>query len=100
MCHTQAGIFRAMATCTFILFFLWKASTRTAKEWIDQALITISKLQLKHSKEPVNWIADVLSFPNYSFFSKFLRHLIGNDTDAIQGNKLNGGVSMNISNKI
>ena len=49
----------------------------TAKEWIDRALITHSKVMLKHSDLSVAQIAEALHFPTPSFFSKYFRRLTG-----------------------
>jgi AraC-like DNA-binding protein len=49
----------------------------TAKEWIDRALITRIKVELMHTDKPVARIADDLSFPNPSFFSKYFKRLVG-----------------------
>lgn len=49
----------------------------TAKEWIDRALITHSKVMLKHSDQSVAQIAEALHFPTPSFFSKYFRRLTG-----------------------
>ena len=49
----------------------------TAKEWIDRALITRIKAELKHTDKPVARIADDMSFPTPSFFCKFFKRLTG-----------------------
>lgn len=54
-----------------------KVSGKTAKEWIDNAIIIEAKVMLKHSDMPVNRIADELNFYNYSFFSRYFRRLTG-----------------------
>lgn len=54
-----------------------KVSGKTAKEWIDNAIIMEAKVMLKHTDMPVNRIADELSFDNYSFFSRYFRRLTG-----------------------
>lgn len=80
-CHKEHQIsFYAEKMCLterYLGTVVKRASSRTPKEWIDQALITASKIQLRHSNEPINRIADNLHFPNYSFFSKFFKRLTG-----------------------
>ena len=49
----------------------------TAKEWIDRALVTHAKIALRHTDKSVVQIAEELSFPNPSFFSKYFRRLTG-----------------------
>lgn len=52
-----------------------QASGVTAKEWIDRSLITHAKIELRHTDKSVAQIAEELSFPNPSFFSKYFRRL-------------------------
>lgn len=54
-----------------------KVSGRTAKDWIDEAVIMKAKVMLKHSDMPVGHIASALAFENYSFFSRYFRRLTG-----------------------
>ena len=54
-----------------------QTSGTTAKEWIDQALITRIKIELKHSDKTLVQIADETNFPNPSFFSKYFKRLTG-----------------------
>ncbi len=49
--------------------------TSTAKEWIDRALITQSKVLLRHSDKSVAQISEDLNFPNPAFFSKYFKRL-------------------------
>lgn len=52
-----------------------KVSGRAAKEWIDDAIITRIKIELKHSDKTIVQIADSMNFPNPSFFSKYFKRL-------------------------
>lgn len=52
-----------------------QASGVTAKEWIDRSLITCAKIELRHTQKSVAQIAEELSFPNSSFFSKYFKRL-------------------------
>lgn len=54
-----------------------QASGTTAKEWIDHAIITRVKIELKHSDKSVAQISDEMNFPNPSFFSKYFKRLTG-----------------------
>ena len=45
----------------------------TAKEWIDRAIITRIKVELKHTDKSVARISDDMNFPNPSFFSKYFK---------------------------
>lgn len=48
-----------------------------AKEWIDRAIISAAKVQLRHSDRQTTQIADELNFPNVSFFCKYFKRLTG-----------------------
>ena len=52
-----------------------QASSITAKEWIDRALIEHIKIELKHSDKPIVQISEEMNFPNPSFFSKYFKRL-------------------------
>lgn len=52
-----------------------QTSGTTAKEWIDRALITQSKVLLRHSDKSVAQISEDLNFPNPAFFSKYFKRL-------------------------
>lgn len=53
------------------------ASGTTAKEWIDRAIITRVKVELKHTDKSVLQISDEMNFPNASFFSKYFKRITG-----------------------
>lgn len=53
------------------------ASGTPAKEWIDRAIITRVKIELKHTDKSVLQISDEMNFPNASFFSKYFKRLTG-----------------------
>ena len=52
-------------------------SGTTAKEWIDRAIITHIKIELKHSEKSIAQISDDMNFPNPSFFTKYFHRLTG-----------------------
>ena len=54
----------------------------TAKEWIDRALITRIKVELRHTNKSVAQIADEMNFPNPSFFCKYFKRMTGMTTQA------------------
>lgn len=51
-----------------------KASGKTAKEWIDDAVITKIKIEIRHTDKSINKISDDMNFPNPSFFSRYFKN--------------------------
>ena len=68
---------RLCLTERYLSTVIRQTSGVTAKEWIDRALITRIKVELMHTDKPVARIADDLSFPNPSFFSKYFKRIVG-----------------------
>ena len=54
-----------------------QVSGQSAKQWIDDALITRIKIALKHTDKPIARICDEMNFPNPSFFAKFFKRMTG-----------------------
>jgi AraC-like DNA-binding protein len=54
-----------------------KVSGRSAKEWIDDALVARIKVALRYTDRQAAQISDDFGFPNTSFFSKFFKRLTG-----------------------
>lgn len=54
-----------------------QVSGKTAKQWIDSAIVTHIKVALRHSDKTMQQISDEMHFPNASFFSKYFRRLTG-----------------------
>lgn len=54
-----------------------KVSGKSAKEWIDDTVITRIKIELKHTDKQVRQISDEMDFPNPSFFCKFFKRMTG-----------------------
>ena len=52
-------------------------SGKPPKEWIDDALLTQVKIELRYTGKTVIQISDDNNFPNPSFFSKFFKRLAG-----------------------
>jgi AraC-like DNA-binding protein len=75
----QIGFYAAKMCLTerYLGTIIRQASGVTAKEWIDRALVTRIKVELKHSDKTIAQISDDLLFPNPSFFSKYFKRLTG-----------------------
>lgn len=54
-----------------------QASGTTAKDWIDRALITRIKIELRHTDKSASQLAEEFHFANPSFFSKYFRRCTG-----------------------
>lgn len=54
-----------------------RASGKSAKQWIDDAIVTRIKIELHHSDKQIQQIADEMNFTNSSFFTKFFRRMTG-----------------------
>lgn len=52
-------------------------SGKTAKEWIDKAVMTDAQVLLKHTDKTIAEISNELNFANPSFFCKYFRRLMG-----------------------
>lgn len=52
-----------------------QASGITAKEWIDRALVTRIKVELRHTGKTNAQIAEEMNFPSPSFFNKYFKRL-------------------------
>lgn len=80
-CHEQHRIAyyarRICLTERYLSTVVHQTSGVTAKEWIDRALVTRIKIELRHTDKPQTQIAEELGFPNPSFFSKYFRRLTG-----------------------
>lgn len=59
----------------YVSTLIKKVSGRAAKDWIDDALITRIKIELKHTEKTIAQISDEMNFPNPSFFSKYFKRL-------------------------
>lgn len=64
-------------TPRYLSTIIRQVSGKTAKQWIDDALITRIKIELRHSSKPIATIADDMNFPNPSFFVKFFKRMTG-----------------------
>jgi len=77
--HHQIGYYaeRLCLTERYLSTVIRQASGTTAKDWIDHALITRIKIELRHTDKPAAQIAEEMNFANPSFFSKYFRRLTG-----------------------
>ena len=64
-------------TSRYLGTLVMSVSGVSAKEWIDRAIISAAKVQLRHSDRQTTQIADELNFPNVSFFCKYFKRLTG-----------------------
>jgi len=77
--HHQINYYaeRMCLTERYLSTVIRQASGTTAKDWIDRALITRIKIELRHTDKSAAQIADEMHFANPSFFSKYFRRLTG-----------------------
>ena len=68
---------RLCITPRYLSTVIRQASGRSAKQWIDEALVTRIKIDLLHTEKPITRIADDMNFPNQSFFTKFFKRMTG-----------------------
>ena len=68
---------RLCITPRYLSSVVKQVSGKTAKQWIDEALVTRIKIDLKHTDKPIARIADEMNFPNPSFFVKFFKRMTG-----------------------
>lgn len=61
----------------YVSTLIKKVSGKSAKAWIDDAIIARIKIELKHSDKSVNQIADEMDFPNPSFMCKYFKRNTG-----------------------
>ena len=50
-----------------------QASGVTAKEWIDRAIVTRIKVELRNTSKTIAQISEEMNFPNPSFFNKYFK---------------------------
>ena len=68
---------RLCLTPRYLSTIISRVSGKSAKQWIDDALVTRIKIDLKHSDKSVASIADDLNFPNPAFMTKFFKRMTG-----------------------
>ena len=59
-----------------------QVSGKAAKQWIDDAIVTRIKVELRHTNKSAAQIADEMNFPNPSFFCKYFKRMTGQTTQA------------------
>ena len=77
--HHQIAYYaeRMCLTERYLSTIIRQASGTTAKDWIDRALITRIKIELRHTDKSAAQISEEMHFANPSFFSKYFRRLTG-----------------------
>ena len=77
--HHQIGYYadRMCLTERYLSTVIRQTSGTTAKDWIDRALITRIKIELRHTDKSAAQISEEMHFANPSFFSKYFRRLTG-----------------------
>ena len=68
---------RMCLTERYLSTVIRKTSGTTAKDWIDRALITRIKIELRYTDKSAAQISEEMHFANPSFFSKYFRRLTG-----------------------
>lgn len=68
---------RLCITPRYMSTIIRQVSGKSAKQWIDDALVTRIKIELKHSDKTIAHIADDMNFPNPSFMIKFFKRITG-----------------------
>lgn len=64
-------------TPRYLSTMIKQVSGKSAKQWIDDSLVTRIKIALKHSDKPIADITDEMNFPNQSFLTKFFKRMTG-----------------------
>lgn len=65
-----------------------QVSGKAAKQWIDDAIITRIKVELRHTNKSAAQIADEMNFPNPSFFCKYFKRMTGLTTQDYREGKM------------
>ena len=68
---------RLCITPRYMSTIIRQVSGKSAKQWIDDALVTRIKIELMHSDKTIAHIADDMNFPNPSFMIKFFKRMTG-----------------------
>ena len=68
---------RLCLTPHYLSSIIKQVSGKSAKQWIDEALVTRIKIDLLHTDKPIARICDDMNFPNPSFLSKYFKRMTG-----------------------
>ena len=68
---------RLCVTPRYMSAIVRHVSGKTAKYWLDEAIVNAIKVQLRYTDKQVSEIAYDMNFPNPSFFCKYFRRLVG-----------------------
>ena len=77
---------RLCLTPRYLSSIIKQVSGKSAKQWIDDALVTRIKIDLKHTDKPIARICDDMNFPNPSFLTKFFKRMTGMTPSQFQSN--------------
>ena len=77
---------RLNRTPRYLSAIIKQVSSKSAKEWIDDALVTRIKIDLKHTDKPIARICNDMHFPNPSFLTKFFKRMTGMTPSQYQSN--------------
>ena len=77
--HHQISYYarRLCLTERYLSTVIRQTSGTTAKDWIDRAIITRIKIELRHTDKSAAQIAEEMHFTTPSFFSKYFKRLTG-----------------------
>ena len=64
-------------TTRYMSTIVRNVSGKTAKCWLDEAIVNAIKVQLRYTDKQVSTIAYEMDFPNPSFFCKYFKRLTG-----------------------
>lgn len=68
---------RLCVTTRYMSAVVRNVSGKTAKYWLDEAIVNAIKVQLRYTGKQTSEIADDMRFPNHSFFCKYFKRLTG-----------------------
>lgn len=78
---------RLCVTPRYMSTIVRNVSGRSAKCWIDEAIVNAIKVQLRYTDKQVAEISSDMNFPNPSFFCKYFRRMAGMTPMEYRGRK-------------
>lgn len=87
--HNQVNYY-ASQLCLSPRYFstlIRQVSGKSSKQWIDEAMATHIKIELRYTDKTVAQISDDCNFPNPSFFCKFFKRLTGTSPNAYRATR-------------
>lgn len=73
-------------TPKYLTTLIREATGKSAKDWIDDFIISNAQFLLRHSDMSIQQIASELNFPNQSFFGKFFKEHTGYAPSELRSN--------------